>query len=371
MTRLGLGLAVALAAGTVLPAAAQTPACFASPLRCQQMAEAEALLSRGDAAGAALGFDRAALREHAVDIELGLLRSQLQAGEFRRALAFASHTAGAHGADAGGSALYVWLLHASGQAAFGQRVLGQARARLPDDARLAELQRLLVDTPVAATPALMEPPARLAPYASGAAVAAEARLVASGLLVDAGRAALVPADRIGRASRLWVRDGLGRTVQARVERRSIDTATVLLRLDPPLEMPAPLNWESAARDAFPGAPAYATSYAARPDGAPAWPWLHTGFLGGVDASGRRQQLGVGLGNAALTGGPVFDASGRLVGLSLGDAAAHELLTIGRLRADFDAVLPPAPQAPGAGRITPDLLYERALQLTLQVLAADQ
>lgn len=370
MTRLARALAVAAmaAAGS---AAAQAPPCFASPLRCQQMAEAEALLSRGDAAGAAQGFDRAALREHAVDIELGLLRSQLQAGEFRRALAFASHTAGAHGSDAGGSALYVWLLHASGQAAFGQRVLGQARARLPDDPRLAELQRLLIDTPAAATPALLEAPARLAPYASGVPVAAQARLVASGLLVDAGRAALVPADRVGRASRLWVRDGLGRTAQARIDRHGDDTATALLRLDPPLDVPAPPAWEAAARDAFPGSPAYAASYARRADDQPAWPWLHAGFLGGVDASGRRQQLGVGIGDGALGGGPVFDAAGRLVGLTLGDAAARELLPIGRLRADFDAVLPPTSPAAAGGRIAPDLLYERALQLTLQVLATDQ
>lgn len=370
MRRLALALAPVLAAAA-MTAAAQAPPCFAAPLRCQQMAEAEALLSRGDAAGAALGFDGAALREHAVDIELGLLRSQLQAGEFRRALAFASHTAGAHGADAGGSALYVWLLHASGQAAFGQRLLAQARARVPDDPRLAELQRILMDTPAAATPTLLELPARLAPYASGVAVAADARLVASGLLVDAGRAALVPAGHVGRASRLWVRDGLGRTAQARVERRSDDTATALLRLDPPLDPPAPLSWETAPLDAFPGSPAYAASYARRPDVQPAWPWMHSGFLGSVDASGHRRQLGVGIGEAALDGGPVFDGSGRLVGLAVGDATSRELVTVGRLRADFDAVLPAAAKAAGAGRIAPDLLYERALQLTLQVLAADQ
>lgn len=365
-----LALALVLA-GTATTAAGQLPPCLSSPRLCGQMAEAETLLSRGDAAGAALGFDRAALREHAVDIELGILRSQLQAGEFRRALAFASHTAGAHGSDAGGSALYVWLLHASGQAAFGQRLLAQARARLPADARLAELQRLLADAPAAATAALLEPPARLAPYASGAPVAAHARLVAAGLLVDAGRAALVPADRLPGASRLWVRDGLGRTAAAHVERSSGDATTTLLRLEPPLAPSAALAWETAPRDAFPGSPAYATSYARRADDQPAWPWLQPGFLGGVDASGRHQQLGIEIGAAALGGGPVFDSAGRLVGLARGDAGARELVTIGRLRADFDAVLPAPASAASAGRAAPDLLYERALQLTVQVLATDQ
>lgn len=367
-SRTALGL---LLAGAAVAAVAQAPACLSSPLLCRQMAEAEALLSRGDAAGAALGFDQAALRAHAVDIELGLLRSQLQAGEFRRALAFASHTAGAHAADAGGSALYVWLLHASGQAAFGQRLLAQARARLPDDPRLAELQSVLADTPAAATPPLLEPPARLAPYASGSVVAPATRLVAAGLLVDAGRAALVPAGRVDGASQLWVRDGLGRTARARVERHGFDGATALLHLDPPLDLPAPPGWEAAARDAFPGSPAYVASYARRDDDQPAWPWLQAGFLGGVDASGQRQQLGVQVGDSALGGGPVFDASGRLIGLALGDAAARELIPIGRLRTDFDAVLPAPTSAAAAGRVAPDLLYERALRLTLQVLAIDQ
>ena len=52
---------------------------------------------------------------HAADTEIALVRGHMQAGDYRRALAFGAHTAGAHLDVVGGSLLYVWLLHAGGQ----------------------------------------------------------------------------------------------------------------------------------------------------------------------------------------------------------------------------------------------------------------
>ena len=55
----------------------------------------EALLASGKVAEARDAFEQAAALEHAADIELGILRSQMQAGHYRQALDFAAHTAGA------------------------------------------------------------------------------------------------------------------------------------------------------------------------------------------------------------------------------------------------------------------------------------
>ena len=71
---------------------------------------AEAALARGDTEAALAGFERAAGMLHAPDTEMGLVRSQMQAGQYRRALAFAAHTAGAHLEAPAASALYAWLL---------------------------------------------------------------------------------------------------------------------------------------------------------------------------------------------------------------------------------------------------------------------
>ena len=65
------------------------------------LAEGEQRLAAGDAAGAEAAFDRAAGAAHDHDVEISLVRAYMQAGDYRRALAFAAHAAGAHGDDAG------------------------------------------------------------------------------------------------------------------------------------------------------------------------------------------------------------------------------------------------------------------------------
>ena len=91
------------------------------------LAQAERELARGDAASAIGVLDRAAMMLHAADTEMALVRAYLQAGEYRRALAFCAHTAGAHRETAEPSALYAWLLHLGGQSAFARRTLAEAR----------------------------------------------------------------------------------------------------------------------------------------------------------------------------------------------------------------------------------------------------
>lgn len=97
--------------------------------RADRLAEAEVALARGDAALAMERFERAAAREHALDIELGLVRSLMQTGDYRRALSFASHSAGAHGDEPNGAAAYAWLLHPGAQPAIAMRARTFARAR--------------------------------------------------------------------------------------------------------------------------------------------------------------------------------------------------------------------------------------------------
>ncbi|MEO6321243.1 MAG: hypothetical protein ABIR56_11215 [Polaromonas sp.] len=74
-------------------------------------------------------FDRAALILHAADTEMALVRSHMQSGDYRRALVFGAHTAGAHLDVLGGAALYAWLLHLGGRGEIAQRLVGQALGR--------------------------------------------------------------------------------------------------------------------------------------------------------------------------------------------------------------------------------------------------
>lgn len=287
----------------------------AEPGRDELLAAGESALAQGDAPQAALFFQRAGYVKHAADAEIGLVRAYMQAGEYRRALAFAAHTAGAH-PDPAGKAFYAQLLELGGREEIAARVL-------------------------------KEPPARFAPSSPESAALPEgARVLATGVLIDGGRAALAP---LPLAEAVWVRNGLGGVSAARVARRIEESRIALLELERPLEGAVP----AAPRDAFPGSPAYALEYPASADAVPMWPVLRAGFLG-------RRDLGIAL-PPGPRGGPVLDSAGRLVGLALGE----RLLPVSRLKALFGELPSDSRPAPPAAL---EEIYERALAATLQVIA---
>lgn len=355
--------AILLAAAATATAASQgLPLGERSEALRDWIATAETQLSQGRAVEAAQGFDRAANSEHAADIEAGLVRSYLQNGEFRRALAFASHTAGAHRDKSVGTALYAWLLHMSGQREFGQRLLQQARERLPQDALLAEVESQLGSSAPQVTRTMLAAPARLAPYPAGESVPGAARLVASGVLVDDGRGAVVPAWAMEGVQQVWLRNGSGRTWPARLQQRLGSLPLVLVTLQGAAEDAPALK--AVARDAFPGSPGYAVAYTGHDEASPAWPWLRPGFLGNLDAASGQRRLGIELPSNALPGGPVFDTAGRLVGLS---SAGGGLLPVSALQAELPGLFAAAPAEGPAARVPTDELYERAMKATLQVI----
>ena len=324
---------------------------------------AEAALRRGDAAAATELFERAASLEHASDIEVGLVRSLMQAGQYRQALAFAAHAAGAHAEQPGGAALYACLLAAGGQAAFAQRLLDEAGRRLPGDALIADIKRQL------AAPAT--PPHGFAPadtgLAPGSGLPDRARIVSTGVLIDQGRRALAPSVPLGSATTVWARNGLGQTVSARLERRIDSLGLAVLALDRPLDLSQALTLPE--RDAFPGAPASTVEFSTTPDAAPAWPRLHSGFLGSVDTALGARRLGIGP-PPGPRGAPVFDAGGRLVGMSIADPGRPDrLLPLSALRRELGEALASAPMQAIAPRMAIDEVYERSLRVVLQIITA--
>lgn len=300
-----------------------TAACAAAePGRDELLAAGEKALAHGEAQQAALLFQRAGTIRHAADAEIGLTRAYMQAGEYRRALAFAAHTAGAHRDSDAGKALYAQLLDLGGR--------GEIAARV-----------------------LKEKPAQFAPYSpESSALPKDARVVSSAILLDGGRTALSRASSLNEL--LWVRNARGALVSARVLRRLDDADLALLELERPLDGAAAV---AAPRDAFPGSAAFALEYPASEDAAPAWPVLRAGFVG-------RRDLGIAL-PPGPRGGPVFDDSGRVVGLALADSAGRDrLVPVSLLRKHFGT---PAAEA-ASQKITIDEIYERALAVTVQLIA---
>lgn len=342
----------------------------AAPATADRLREREALLAQGEAAlGAANAqaaeeaFSRAGLIRHAADSEMGLVRAHMQAGQYRRALAFGAHTAGAHLDVVGGAALYAWLLHLGGQEAVARRLLTEAQARAPLQPLVAGVTRQLAFPVPRAGGAMLEPPARLAPYGPVPGMPVRVAVVASATLVGDGHLAIMPAQAVAASSRYWVRNGLGQGSAARVASVDRVHGVALLRLDVPLPTPA---LSRAPGDAFPGSVSFAAEYPLSPDATPAWPVMKAGFMGqATDGQGERL-LDLGLAPGSPHGGPVFDHAGRLAGVAVRAARASRVVGARKLLRLFGGQIG-LPVSTAAGKQAPDALYEPALQLTLQVI----
>jgi hypothetical protein len=344
---------------------------------------AEADLARGDVVRATDGFERAAGMRHAADAEMGLVRSFMQAGEYRRALAFCAHVAGAHLDAPEAAALYAWLLRADGQDAYAQRVLRAALERAPQDPVLLAASDAFASARPVAAGLLLQAPHRVAPQAVMAGgqppVESGARVVSSGVLVRGGTQALVPAAALrGAPSKLWVRNGLGEGSRALIDRtrQPLDPQGVsLLDLEAPLRGPA---MDAAnLREPFAGSPGFVLAYAESAAAEAAWPWLTAGFFGPMHGDADARPLGIEL-PAGRQGGPALDGGGRLAGIVLaGVDDTPVLLPVSRWKALVSAERAAAPAAAlpmdaaqQGPRIAPaDKAYEDGLRLALQIVAS--
>jgi tetratricopeptide (TPR) repeat protein len=367
-------LGVAAAALRPVRGLAQAPATdlrtLAGAGRETLLAEGEAALAGGNTDAALRLFERAASMRHAADSELALVRTYMQLGQYRRAVAFAAHTAGAHRNEPGAIAFYAWLLYLGGQVPAAERALADAGTATPSDAVASVVRAALRAGSAATAPSAAQVPARLAPYGPIADLPPSARVACSGTLVAGGRAAIVSLADVRGAARVWVRNGLGQASAARVERRfpSIGVATVALA------RPLP-GWDGlavAARDPFPGSIGYAASYAAVGNAA-SWPLLRGGFVGRAEGDAGIRRLGVELPPIGGRGGPVFGADGALAGIAVrGPDGIDRLLLPSRLDA-IGVELGPR-LAPAVGDATPvprpstDEIYESAMRVAVQVLS---
>jgi len=334
--------------------------------------EGESALSAGDAIAAQQAFDRAALMVHSPDVEMGLVRTYMQSGHYRRALAFGAHTAGAHRNVPAGAALYSWLLHIGGQGVVARRYLDDALAAAPEDAALKRVRELIGKPQAQPDGVLLMPPLQAAPYAWPAAPAqatpamAETAVVGSALLLSDGSVAVAPASSVRDLREVWLRNGMGQTVAAAVVAADADATLVLLRLAS--AMPTVPSMRTALREPYAGSPAYMIEYVAGTGTAAAWPLLQQGFFGRALAAPGDRLLGIDV-VPGPRGGPVFDAQGRLAGLAVPGADGRDRLVA------IDAVLrmvalTPAPgtEVPAAvARMPLDELYEQGLRVSLQML----
>lgn len=345
----------------------------------------ETALARTDTSAALQAFEQAAAIAHMADSEMGLVRTYMQGGEYRRALAFVAHTASAHREVPGGAALYAWLLYIGDQRAHARKLLDDAQSRFPGDQVLALTSGQMRSASPLATGPLLQAPARLAPYSAPLiGLPGAARVACSGVLIDNRRHALVPLAPLKGSTSVWLRDGLGHVARGSLERRLIALQLAVVRLERPIastsapdrppDEPPDSGLAPAGNDPFPGSIGFAVEYVASTRTAPGWPLLASGFIGAALNDGKQRQLGIEL-PPGPRGGPVFDSAGRLIGIAMaggagpaGSRAADQLLLASLLRAAIGDIM--GAPAPATGeRMSADRIYERAMRSTVQAIVA--
>lgn len=328
------------------------------------MKQGAAALAAGDTKTAATAFETAVSMVHAPDAELGLVRSYMQDGKYRQALSYGAHTAGAHKEEPEGTALYVWLLYLGGQEAAAKRILLEAQARIPENAVLDSVQRRIEAGPASSSGKLHAAGAFI-PYSLPPLRAATAVMSGSGVLIDDGHYALVTLASVAHARHIWVRNGLGQLRQAAVESRFEKDGMALLKLDQSL--PLTKQFTTASRDPFPGSVVYAIEYAMVRGAQPDWPVLRHGFLGSPSGNSPEWELGITM-PTGPHGGPVFDASGALAGVTISTREGKAMsLPISRMRRMLGDRLGPPIQATKGIRVAMENIYENAMRVTVQVM----
>jgi hypothetical protein len=351
-------LQCALALACVLLAGAGEAHEGDSPERRAWVEQGEARLAAGDMAGATAALEPPAAMSHDPDTEMALVRAAMTEGGYHRALAFAAHVAGGHVEEPSGALQYAWLLALGGQGAVALKVLAELPASAKVDG-LEDTRRLLASGgPVLPPPALLATPLRVAPHArmvGRTALPATLAVGSTGLLLPGGTRALAPSGL--PSHRVWLRDGLGRTVGASIERTLEGTGLDLLRLDVPLKG----EWAvSSARTPFAGSPVYSVTYAADREGRAAWPWMQQSFVGRRDADAARWRM-----DRAGPGAPVFDGAGQLLGLTVRRSdGALSLVPMGAIWPALDVT---PVEHPSPGRMPTDRIYELGMRHAVQVL----
>lgn len=330
--------------------------------RLEWIQAGEAALARRNWVAALASFENATYIRHGIDTDASLARAYLQGGQYQRALALGSHMAGVHAYAENAAVLYVWLLHLGGQPAVAKRVLQAAQERWPRHGLLDQVGQQLSQTDPQALGPLLAPPMRLAPYGDSEGLAPNARVVGSATLLHDGRHALVPVALLSGAGRVWLRNGLGQLTPVAPPWRALTPDLALVTLTNAL--PVADDPGVAPDDPLPGRRAYTVEYVPAPHADPAWPVLRVGSWGEAFA-------GTG-------GGPVWDATGRLIGVALsrGEAGSPGWLGMSGL---YSALSSPklAPQSEAFGTVTGTdprggdaipRIYERGLKTSLQVIA---
>ncbi len=307
-------------------------------------------------------LEQAAGNFHSVEIELGLIQTLMQAGEYRHALSAAAHTQAEHPDVIDTSLLYAWLLAIGGQKAPAMQLLQSGIEQYPENKELKTMLLQIkiqhLDSSLISTSADIQ----LRPFVSSTFAQPALRHLTNGVLINDSTVITTFFDD-AKTKRIRVRNGLGQTVDAQVEQvfpKQNFAVLVLKGVIHRVQLPA-----IAAKTPFPGNFVYVIGYSRNHLDRSDWPQLRVDVLGIPNGVAPNYPLHL---QDITAGSGVYDRSGQLVGVVIKEGAGtYAMSPVDGIPADNKATIKVAE----SNKKSMDEIFESTLSNTVQVLIDDE
>jgi hypothetical protein len=391
-----------------------------SPPTLQSAQEA---IDRGDLAQAAEIYEAIGSGGESIEAEIGMVRTALQRGEFRKAVSDANHTASENLESTEAAAILAYLLDRTGRTEQALSSLQKLESQRPQEwiafaahaeiliDRLDPRQALTIVDAALENQKPSKPPEllRLAARARSAmaveeeewgkarrrasprqstwiAVSSEVLPIApgdiaaagNGVVIDEGKAVLTDASLFNASrGKAWVRNGVGQVRSAAIERVDGEPQNMVrLRLDQPFPVVAATQVAGPESTRF----CFVFAFGAPGNPDPAFPAITPGMVVRADTGiGGLMQITSALG-AGHNGAAVFDPRGRLLGMAIapgnrvlaGKEDVRKALGNSSVAFRVDRLLSAAKVPPATGPQPPmpsvEELYEKLAPAVVQVIA---
>ena len=306
-------------------------------------------LVQGDIERSRNQLDEASGNFHSAEIELAMIQTLMQAGEYRHALSAAAHTQAEHKDFSDATLFYAWLLAIGGQTQPAKDLLTASLEHHPHP----DLTRLLaqINKNQLNSNAFMSANIQLGPI-TDTKFLLKCKFLASGIVIDKNHVITSRAS-LGKNKRFNMLDGLGHLFKARIDETFTDIYLARLIIENPASTLTPV--EIVDTTPFPGTPIYSVGFPQ--DAKPNWPQLSIDILGAPVAGTENTYL---LNNVYIDSGTgLYNLSGLLIGIVISDGSdtRKARMLVSNLKSN---------ERKSAPRIPPDLVYEKALQTSVQL-----
>lgn len=290
---------------------------------------------------------------HSEELELAMVQTLMQAGEYRNALGIAAHIQAEHQDFSDATLMYAWLLAIGGQAQPAKKLLTSSLEKHPHP----DLKRILTQlnsgqlNSTAFTSANMQ----LHPVPSENPVIKN-KFLGTGIIVDA-KYILVNRSSLAKHKNFIVRDSLGHVFNAEIDNTFTDEHLARLIIENFITSPG--IPKIVDKIPFPGVPVYTAGFTH--DAKPNWPQLAVDILGSP-IEGKEKLYSLNNQNLAYGTG-IYSLSGLLVGIVVSDGS-----TTRKVRMLVNDSIKNNVITTSAIRMPADQVYERSMKTTLQLFA---